>query len=32
MVVFFTNSNGNTYPKGRALMQMFRVVPQMKRE
>ena len=29
--VFFVKSNENTYPKGRALMQMYRVVPQMKR-
>jgi len=27
MVVFFVKSNANTYPKGRALMQMYRVVP-----
>ena len=27
MVVFFKKSNENTYPKGRALMQMYRVVP-----
>jgi len=27
MVVFFFKSNENTYPKGRALMQMYRVVP-----
>jgi len=26
------NNNENTYPKGKALMQMYRVVPQMKRE
>jgi len=26
MVVFFVKSNENTYPKGRALMQMYRVV------
>ena len=31
MVVFFVESNGNTYPKGRALMQMYRVVPITKR-
>jgi len=31
MVVFFVKSNENTNPKGRALMQMYRVVPQMKR-
>jgi len=28
---FVMFSNGNTYPKGRALMQMYRVVPQTKR-
>jgi len=27
MVVFFVKSNGNTYPKGGALMQMYRVIP-----
>jgi len=27
MVVFFVKSNENTYPKGRALTQMYRVVP-----
>ena len=27
MVVFFTKNNENTNPKGRALMQMYRVVP-----
>ena len=27
MVVFLTEKNENTYPKGRALMQMYRVVP-----
>jgi len=26
-VVFFVKSNENLYPKGRALMQMYRVVP-----
>jgi len=31
MVVFFVKSIRNTYPKGRALMQMYRVVPQSKR-
>jgi len=32
MVVFFTKiNNENTYPKGRVLMQMYRVVPQTKR-
>ena len=32
MLVFFVKSNKNTYPKGRALMQMYRVVHQTKRE
>ena len=32
MVVFFVKSNENTYPKGRALMQMYRVVPITKRQ
>jgi len=27
MVVFFVKSNENTYPKGRALMKRYRVVP-----
>jgi len=27
MVVFIVKSNVNTYPKGRALIQMYRVVP-----
>jgi len=31
MVVFFVKSKGNTYPKGRAFMQMFKVVPLTKR-
>ena len=31
MVVFFVKSTENTYPKGRALMQMYRVVPITKR-
>ena len=31
MVVFFVKSNENTYPKGRALMQMYRVVSITKR-
>jgi len=31
MVVFFVKSNENAYPKGRALMQMYRVVPQTTR-
>jgi len=31
MVVFFVKSNENTYPKGRALMHMYRVIPQTKR-
>ena len=26
-MVFFVKSNENTYPKGRALMQMYRVFP-----
>ena len=32
MVVFFTNNNDNTFPKGRALMQNYRIVPKTKRE
>ena len=32
MVVFFVKSNENTYSKGRALMQIYRVVPITKRE
>ena len=32
MVVFFVKSNENTYPKGRALMKMYRVVPITKEE
>jgi len=32
MVVFFVKSNENTYQKGRALMQMYRVIPITKRE
>jgi len=32
MVVFIVKSNENSYPKGRALMQMYRVVPITKRE
>ena len=32
MVFFFVKSNENTYPKGRALIQMFGVVPITKRE
>jgi len=32
MVVFFVKSSENTYPKGRALMQMCRVVPKTKRD
>ena len=32
MVVFFVKSNENTYPTGRALMQMYIVVSIMKRE
>ena len=31
MVVFFVKSNENTYPNGRALMQMYRVVSITKR-
>ena len=31
MVVFFAKSNENNYPKGRAFMQMYRVVPITKR-
>ena len=31
MVVFFLQSNENTYPKGRVLMQMYRVVTITKR-
>ena len=31
MVVFFIKSNSNSYPKGRSLMQMYRVVPITKR-
>jgi len=31
MVVFFVKSNENTYPKGRLIMQMYRVVPITKR-
>jgi len=31
MVVFFVKSNENTYRKGRALLQMYRVVPITKR-
>jgi len=30
MVVFFVKSNENSYPKGRALMHMYRVVLQTK--
>ena len=32
MAVFFVKSYENTYPKGKALIQMYRVVPQTKRE
>jgi len=32
MVVLFVTNTENTYPKGRALMQMYRVVPKTKRE
>ena len=31
MVVSFVKSNENSYQKGRALMQMYRVVPKTKR-
>jgi len=31
VVVFFVKSNQNTHPKGRALLQMYRVVPTTKR-
>jgi len=31
MVVFFVKSNKNTYQTGRALLQMYRVVPETKR-
>jgi len=31
MAVFFVKSNGTTYPKGRALIQMYRVVHITKR-
>ena len=31
MVAFFVKSNENTYPKGKALMQVYRVVPITKR-
>jgi len=31
MVVFFAKSNESNYPKGRALIQMYRVVPTTKR-
>ena len=31
-VFFSTKNNENTYPKWRALMQMYRVVPKSKRE
>ena len=31
MVVFFLKTMTKTYPKGRALMQMYRVVPQTKK-
>jgi len=32
IVVFFSKYDGNTYQKGRAILQMYRVVPQTKRE
>jgi len=31
MVIFFAKCNENTYPEGRALMQMYRVVSITKR-
>jgi len=31
MVVFFDKSNKNSYPKVRALLQIYRVIPIMKR-
>jgi len=31
IVVFFLEYDENTYPKGRAISQMYRVVSQMKR-
>jgi len=31
MVVFFVKSNEHTYPNGRSLMQMYRVVTTTKR-
>jgi len=31
MVIFFVKSKENTYTKGRALIQMYRVVPKTKR-
>jgi len=31
MVVFFVKNIENTYPKGRALMQMYRVISKTKR-
>jgi len=31
MVVFFVKSNVTAYPKERALMQMYRVIPQTKK-
>ena len=32
MIAFYVKRNENIYPKGRALMKMYRVVPQTKRE
>ena len=32
MVVFYVKCNANTYLKGRALIQMYRVVPRTKKE
>ena len=31
IAVFFVGSNENTYPKGKALMQIYKFVPQTKR-
>ena len=31
MELFFSKTNENTYPKGKAFMQFYRVVPQAKR-
>jgi len=32
MVVFFLKNDKNTYPKGRAIVQMYKIVSQTKRE